>query len=251
MDAMQEKEKTEATAAFLRSMPVPRPFTTARFILARGAIGWYVNLIVALVVGGLLVLSARSLGAGSSAAASLVIIAALGFVFYRLILRIIEPFRISKLLREGMITVVPIIEKMQTTSLFSRIGSKLRSRYIFGWKKNTALETGSTLIADFDGTEQYQGESCVLLFHPSEDEEARPTAFFALSCFLYHRALAFPDLLETKEAQEKAKTAITLDDDWHSVLGKTAASLFGRLIMTLVLIVAIGGALFLVLSRGN
>lgn len=244
--------KPETELKILEEMAQPRPFSTPRIILARGAVGWFMNLVVAIIVMLLLTLSLSSLSRISrpSGGAFFFITGSLILVLVLLVKRIAEPFRITALLRTGTAGVFPIVKRENTYSVLSRIGSKHRSAYTirFGSKPE---DPG--LVTKLEGTDLYRGDTTVLLYRtpeggaPGEGNRLQADAFFALDCFLHHRLLTLPDLLEG-EAQKRGAELQNQEDqaEWKNILGNTWPSLFGRFAMAVGIILAIGTALFMV-----
>lgn len=253
MDTRDNIEDGEFLARYLVEMERPRPFRTARIILARGAVKWFLNLPVGIPVVGLLVLAAASVGGSSTGGASLiavvVIFGFLGYVVYRLFQRIMEPFLWTRLLRDGEVMVLPVVKRTGTAGVFSKFGVKSRTAYTLRYGDGPEAPA---LEAVFDGSFKYQGDTCVVLYEAGAEagsEAVPPKRFFALDCFLFHRLLTFPDLLEGTE-QELARTALGYDESWRSSLGSTAGQLFNRFMIAMSLVIAILGILFVILRTG-
>jgi hypothetical protein len=253
--------KIETEAQYIEKMPLPRPFAVPRIILARGAVGWFMNLIITLIVALLLTLALSSLSRGSSSisGAAFFIVGSFLLLLVLLIKRIIEPFRMAALLRKGRVGVFSIVKREHSYSVFSRIGSKHQSAYTIRFGETPE---DLALIEKFDGTDLYNGDKTVLLYQPRDngsngpDQKAVPESFFALDCFLHHRRLTFPDLLEGEEQgqaaelqnREKASEIREGEEkqEWMNTLGSTWPSFLGRFIMTVGILSVIGIILFAV-----
>ncbi len=237
-----EPGKTGAMHAYLESMEVPRPFGTARIILAHGAVGWFMNLIVGIGIIGLLAASVASAaaGTGGSAGASMFLLLLLGFALYRLVIRLSVPFREAAALRKGRLVRCAIVDRTAKTKIFSRMGSKRRTIYTIRPEGGAAASAMSVVFEDMN---VYPGEECIAVI---DERDKKIGSVLALDCFLHHRSLSFPDLLE-KEEQETARRNLGYDDQWQSALGKTFPSLAGRLGMTLIILGAVGGAIVFLL----
>lgn len=272
MDERFEFEDDEILARFMAEMERPRPFSTARMILAGGAVKWFLNLVAGVPAVGLLVLAAVSVGGSSTGGTAIitgiVVLGSLGYVAYRIYRRIREPFLRARLLRMGEVRVLPVVKRRGTAGVFSKFGVKSRSSYTLRYGEgpdDPVLETS------FDGSYWYGGGSCVVLYEPAAggnvngsrgigknygpDSEkgsgpAPPKRFFALDCFLFHRFLTFPDLLEGEE-QERAREALGYDENWRSNLGRTGTQLFTRFVIALTVGAGIAGLLCVILRAGD
>lgn len=184
----------------LESMRTPRPFTAAELILARGAVGWFLNLIVAAMIVGLFFVAAGSAAgtAGSAGAAELspagaaFLALTFGYALYRLILRLIEPFRDASALRNGRLLRGTIVDRRARTRVFSRMGAKRRTVYTIRPEGEAAAPV---FEVSFGGLNAFPGDTCVLLARPGGGGGSRES-YFALECFLHHRGLSFSDLRE-------------------------------------------------------
>lgn len=249
-------EVDEILSRYLEEMERPRPISTARMILARGAVRWGLNILAGIPVAALLALSAASVG-GESIIAAILILSALGYVAYQLFQRISEPFLWARLLRTGEVKVLPVVKREGTSGVFSKFGAKARTTYTLRFGNGSE---DPALKVVYDGSVRYGGETCVVLYEPGagqgNDSEAEPVAgsvppkrFFALDCFLFHRLLTFPDLLEGAE-QEMARAALGYDENWNSRLGSTGAGLLYGSITALAVVLAILGLLLVLLRTG-
>lgn len=245
-------EGDEILSRYLEGMERPRPISTARMILARGAVRWGLNILAGIPVAVLLAPAAASVG-GESIIAAILILSALGYVAYQLFQRISEPFLLARLLRTGEVTVLPVVKREGTSGVFSKFGAKARTTYTLRFGNGPE---DPALKVVYDGSVRYGGETCVVLYEPGANPGAEPAAgsvppkrFFALDCFLFHRLLTFPDLLEGAE-QEMARAALGYDENWKSRLGSTGAGLFYGSITALAVVLAILGLLLVLLRTG-
>jgi hypothetical protein len=200
------------------------------------------NLIVGIGIIGLLAASVSSAasGAGGSTGATMFLLLLLGFALYRLLLRLTIPFREAAALRGGRVLLCTIVDKSAKTKVFSRMGSKRRTIYTLRPEGGSAA---SSMAVVFEDMNVYPGEECVAVI---DDDEKRTGSLLALDCFLHHRSLSFPDLLDHDD-QEKARRDLGYDEQWQSALGDTFRSLAGRLGMALLILGAVGGAIVLLL----
>ncbi len=248
--------ETETRNNYLNHMNIPRPFSFPRIVLARGAVAWFFSIIVILGIGSLLIFLAFNVTIETSHGEGLfsfIFIGLLLFAFVRAIMRFIEPFRIASLLKKGRVGVFSIIKQESVVSALSRFGQKTATAYTI---RLGNTENSPKVVAKFRGVDSYKNDSTVLLYRstkklsPDSEEMPIPKDFLALDCFLHHKKLTLPDLLEGEE-QKKAVDLYNLEanktssEKWKDSLGSTWSSLILRLIILLAVIAGIVGALFL------
>jgi hypothetical protein len=260
MDIHDNEHKNRKVFEYLSTMDLPRPFTFSRVLLARGAAGWFINLAAALVLTALLTAFMLTF-AGQALEGSIFIMALLLFLIYLLVQRLLEPFRWTKLLQNGKTEFLEIAEKANKFHIISRIGTKRKTSYTLKYPQRSDKPFLTTRL---EGSLVYPGEYCTTLCSPDLPEERGekelgPIArrlglgdqdrrrFFALDCFLHHRFLGLPDLLEGPH-QEEARKALDYDDSWKPAFGSSHRALAGRFVMALIILGGIGLLLYSVLS---
>lgn len=249
MEQLHTDEKHEALYQLLQESDPPRPFSPARIIVVKGAVGWFINLFVALTVLLLLLfsLSNRIGFSGASVFLSGVFI----LLLFLLIKRLAEPFHWYKLLKQGKLVDLKIVNSKAKMRVLSRIGSKHRVSYTLRFGEE---DGDPELRIAFDGSSPYPGDRSIVLYDPESVIELEgkrvPKRVLALDCMLHHQSLTYPDLLEN-DRQEETRRALGYDDSWRSLLGSTAKALASRFAMALIIISAVCGALFYIFNMNG
>lgn len=239
MNEQIELKTGEELMTALVGMPIPRPFGLGRMVLAEGATGWFLSilLIPANILAVLMLLNKTGLE-GIASKAFLVILV---YLLYRLAARGVKPFGKLGLLRRGELRVVPITGHRQETGNFDKIAVRIRTTYGFRFSEGGEKPV---LTQSFDGAHAYPGGESLVMYRGGSEH---PKRFFALNPFLFHKGLTILDLLR-EDARENARIALGFGQEVKPRLGPTAAHLVTRFFVALLLLAGIVGLVLYVAS---
>lgn len=223
----------------LAGMSIPRPFGIGRMILAEGAMGWFLSILLIPVDILVMLMLFNETGLGGIAAKAFLVI--LVYLLYRMAARLVKPFGRLALLRRGEMRVLPITGHRQETGNFNKIAVRIRTTYGFRFSEGGDKPV---LTQFFVGAHEYPGRDSLVVYRGRPE---KPKGFLALNPYLFHKGLTILDLLR-EDAREAVRIALGYGQEVKPFMASTTLHLLVRLLFAGVLLAGIVGLILYVAS---